>query len=99
MEKKPDAPVVPERLSSEDIKKSMTEARTKVDACFAKYGVPGKADVTMVVATDGAVKKVELRGEFQGTPTGDCMTQAIQDVKFPAFRAGPVTLKYPFILR
>jgi hypothetical protein len=77
----------------------MKKTREKVHACFSNYGVPGKADITLQIGTDGKVKKVELRGEFKDTPTGECITNAVKESEFPPFREGPMTIKYPFILR
>jgi hypothetical protein len=98
-EKKPDEPKIPERLTSADIDRTMSKVRTQVNACFTEFGVPGKADLTIQIGGDGSVLKVELRGEFKDTPTGECIVKAAKEAKFPAFKNAPMNIKYPFILR
>jgi len=104
--KKPPKPPVeetkdtrPEQLSSFDVKKAMTGTQTQVNSCFAQFGVPGKAELTIVVGGDGKVKKVELRGPFKDTPTGECIVTAVRDTEFPPFKAASMNINYPFILR
>jgi hypothetical protein len=89
----------PEKLSSSQVKDAMRPAQAAVNACFSQYGVPGKADLVMEIGGDGKVKKVELRGEFKDTPTGECIVQAVQATEFPPFRSASMIIKYPFILR
>jgi hypothetical protein len=48
---------------------------------------------------DGKVRKVELRGTFKDTPTGECLTTAVKNTEFPAFKAENMNINYPFILR
>lgn len=97
--KKPAEPQLPETLSSYQINKAMQKTRTEVNACFVTYGVPGKADLTIEIGNDGKVRKVELRGEFEDTPTGTCIIEAVQETEFPPFKKPSMTISYPFILR
>jgi len=98
---KPAAPVDsrPEKLSSGQVKKAMASAQEGVQACFQQYGVPGKADFTIEIGRDGKIRKVELRGAFKDTPTGECITAAVKNTEFPPFKAENMTINYPFILR
>lgn len=95
----PKGPELPETLSSHAINKAMQKTRTEVNACFATYGVPGKADLTIEIGNDGKVRKVELRGEFEDTPTGECIVEAVKNTEFPPFKKSSMTINYPFILR
>jgi hypothetical protein len=101
MIEKPAAPVDerPEQLSAYQVKKAMASAQAGVQACFAQYGVPGKADFAIEIGGDGKVRKVELRGPFKDTPTGACITTAVKNTEFPAFKAENMNINYPFILR
>jgi hypothetical protein len=89
----------PEKLSAGDVKKAMATAQAGVQACFQQYGVPGKADFAIEIGGDGKIRKVELRGQFKDTPTGECITSAVKNTQFPAFKAGNMNINYPFILR
>jgi hypothetical protein len=98
---KPAAPVDerPDMLSAYQVKKAMGAAQVGVQACFAQYGVPGKADFAIEIAGEGKVRKVELRGPFKDTPTGACLITAVKNTEFPAFKAENMNINYPFILR
>ena len=103
---KPAAPVAalvvderPEKLSAQQVKKAMGGTQAAVVACFQQFGVPGKADFAIEIGGDGKVRKVELRGTFKDTPTGECMTAAVKNTEFPPFKAENMNINYPFILR
>ncbi len=89
----------PEKLSASQVKKAMGNAQAGVQACFQQFGVPGKADFAIEIGGDGKVRKVELRGPFKDTPTGECITSAVKTTEFPPFKAENMNINYPFILR
>lgn len=99
VEVKPKEPELPEKLDTNQVRGAMQKASAEVNACYATYGVPGKADLTIEVGGDGVVKKVSLKGEFEDTPTGQCIVDAVKKTEFPKFKAASMTVKYPFILR
>lgn len=95
-----EAPRVPEKLSPSAVKRSMQQIAPAVNACFAIYGVPGKADVSFEIGSDGKVRRVALSSEdFEDTPTGTCILDAVKSAEFPEFLAPSMTVNYPFILR
>lgn len=97
---KPKEPPLPEALTTYQIKQAMTaNAVPQVNACFATYGVPGRADLQVEIGNDGKVKEVQLTGDFEETPTGDCIIKAVKETEFPKFKRSSMTVPYPFILR
>jgi hypothetical protein len=96
---KPVEPVLPDKLDASDVQQAMKKAQGQVDGCYATYGVPGKADLIIEVLGDGTVKNVKLKGEFEDTPTGQCIVDAVKKATFPKFKAPSMSIKYPFILR
>ncbi len=100
VEDKPKEPELPETLNNYQIKQSMQATATPaINACFATYGVPGKADLKVEIMNDGTVKDVELRGDFADTPTGDCIVKAVKKTTYPKFKRASMTIPWPVILR
>lgn len=96
----PKEPPLPQTLSSADVNAAMHRVRSEVDRCFDTYGVPGLAKVTLEIGGDGLVKNATLAGEFQDTPTGECILKAVKKAEFARFKASSMTIRdYPFILR
>ncbi|MBI4510682.1 MAG: hypothetical protein HY698_13695 [Deltaproteobacteria bacterium] len=93
-------PELPQRLSPYQINGAMAKARSEVGQCFEKYGVPGMAKVTVEIGHEGRVLNAVVTGDFEGTPTGDCILEAVKKAEFPKFKQASMSLKdYPFILR
>lgn len=90
---------VPEELSPDMIMAAMKPVRDAADACFDKFGVPGEGKVKVTVARDGTVAAVEEIGDFDGTPTGECIDAAVKAVQFPATQKAKQSFKYPLLLR
>jgi hypothetical protein len=100
VEDKPKEPELPDSLSNYQIKQAMGATATPaINACFATYGVPGKAALNVTISNDGTVKDVELRGDFEETPTGDCIVAAIKKTAFPKFKRASMSFPWPVILR
>ncbi len=103
-EKKPEIvvekePELPQMLTSGQIKQVMqTEAQGPAQACYTTYGVPGTAELMIEIeGASGKVKQVELTGDFEETPTGDCIIKAVKEVQFPKFKKESMTVPYPFV--
>jgi hypothetical protein len=97
---KPKEPELPETLSTYHLKQAIqAQAVPAVNACFATYGVPGRADTIINISNDGTVSSVDLDGDFLDTPTGDCILAAVKSVTFPKFKRKSMSFPYPFILR
>jgi len=96
---KPKEPELPARLSPADIQSSMHKARAEANACFTTYGVAGDEKVVIEISGDGLVKSAKLTGDFDDTPTGECILRAVKKTTFPKFKAPSMTINFPFILR
>jgi len=90
---------VPDQLNASQIRETLKPAGADVNVCFESFGVPGKADAFLDVASDGHVKYAEVRGELADTPTSKCIVAALKKVRFPKFRRTNMQIHYPFILR
>ena len=90
---------LPVQLSRWDVQRSMSALRGAVNECHKKYQIPGNANASVEINSDGSVKSVSLKGDFVGTPTGTCLIKVVQGAKFPPFKKGPMRVEYPFILR
>ena len=71
-------------LSKTALVRGLNEVRPLVQACYARFAVPGTAMVNVVIAKRGHVASAAVTGKFAGTPTGACVEAA---VKRRAFRA------------
>lgn len=91
---------LPEQLKPSQILENMKSIRDKVDACYAQYQIPGTADVSVTVAgATGQVSVVRVRGIFADTPTGQCVIDAVKELKFPLFRKESITFSYKYELK
>jgi hypothetical protein len=91
---------LPDSLSVSAIKGAMAPTELAImDECYAQYGVPGRADLSLTIAGDGSVKKAVIKGKFKDTPTGDCVLEKVEATRFPRFRSASMPLSYPIILR
>ena len=95
----PKGPVIPDRLTTDEIKASLKPATVAADKCFESYGVAGKAWFRITFTGDGALVSAEQSGDFVGTPTGDCIQEAVDQATFPESKKKTTTVKYPFSLR
>lgn len=90
---------VPDELSSKQIKAAMAPTAGDAMACFEKYGVPGDAKLHITVGADGSVLAIDQSGDFEDTPTGKCIEDAVKKVTFPKSKKARQSFKYPFVLR
>ncbi|MBK9037116.1 MAG: hypothetical protein IPL61_38710 [Myxococcales bacterium] len=97
----PKAPTGPTKTSLEpkEIKAGMSAVAGAAQSCFGKHGVAGHVKVKAVVASSGAVSKVDALGEFAGTPTGGCVAAAVKGASFPAWTGAPMSVTYSFTLQ
>jgi hypothetical protein len=54
----------------------------------------GKASTTVTFAGDGSVTHVDVGAPFTGTPTGDCITDALSTVRVEPFGEGSAAVVY-----
>ena len=89
---------LPEKLSQGDLKKGMAPVAKKAADCYEKYQVPGLAQVKLTIEPSGKVAGAKVLGSYDGTPTGQCLLDAVSRASFPRSRS-PLSLTYPFMLR
>lgn len=103
--KAPDVPVdtgpkLPDKLSTAAIQAAIAPLRPEIQKCLEIYGIPGDARVTLDIAGAGKVDKATLKGEFEDTPTGECILKVVNGMTFPPFKSKTMTIRnVPFILR
>lgn len=69
------------------------------NACFERYSVTGNARLNITIASDGTVERYEQTGDFEGTPTGTCIDDAMRGVQFPVSKRERTKIGYPIVLR
>jgi hypothetical protein len=90
---------LPPQLGKVAIAEAMGKIRAQVFACFQKFHVPGRLELTYVIANNGTVQSVVLGSAYAGTETGRCALEAAKDARFTPFRTERQKFTYPFFLR
>lgn len=90
---------LPDELSAAQIKAAMAPVREAATQCFDKYGVAGDAKLHVTVSNEGTVVMVDQSGDFEGTPTGECLEKAVEPIVFPKTKKSRQSFKYPIVLR
>lgn len=85
-------------LTRDDIASVMKGRTGAAQACLAKNGVSGTVGVKLSVAPSGKVSKAVATGPLAGTPTGDCVVNAVSGSTFPAWDGRPTTVIYSYLL-
>lgn len=86
---------LPKRLERRQIVAGMQAIRGPVRACFDRFRVPGMALLRVTIGAHGRVSKTKVSGLFAGTPTGACVSRAVQSARFPQAK-NATTISYPF---
>jgi hypothetical protein len=88
------------RLDSGDIKKAMTPVGPKAQACYDQTQLSGMVTVRIEfrVEPSGTITSAAAKGEFKGTPTGECVASAVKSATLPAYDGAPMTFTYPILL-
>ncbi len=71
--------------SIKELRSALARLQNRVVACHQRFQVDGVADVRVAVNPSGTVESASLAGEFEGTPTGDCIVRLVSAASFPAF--------------
>jgi hypothetical protein len=88
-----------DQLTPALINDAMKPVVAAANACFAKFGVAGKAKLKLVIASDGAVTKYDQQGDFVSTPTGQCLDGAVTKAAFPRSKKSKTSISYPINLQ
>jgi predicted PP-loop superfamily ATPase len=68
-----------------ELRSALARLQGRVVQCHQRFQVDGIADVKVAVNPSGTVESTSLAGEFEGTPTGDCIVRAVSAASFPTF--------------
>ncbi|MCA9670114.1 MAG: AgmX/PglI C-terminal domain-containing protein, partial [Myxococcales bacterium] len=92
-------PSLPSQLNMNQIRTVMRKIRGRVQGCYDKFQIEGRATARVQIAPSGRVKSVVIKGKFFGTDTGNCVAKAVRGARFPKFSGKMMTIKYPFLLQ
>lgn len=99
-----DAPAAPaetivDQLDPSMIRAAIAPAVVAAQACHDTYGVDGQTKLKLTIAADGSIAAFEQVGDFNDTPTGTCIANAVKAVTFPKSRKARTSFSYPIVLR
>jgi hypothetical protein len=84
----------------EVVEEALKALAPRVRRCFIKFQIPGKAQVRLVAApTGGGAESLTVGGDFEGTPTGDCIAGEVGAASLPSFKGAPVKVNHTYVLR
>ena len=92
-------PAAPAKNPIEDVNAALDDLQPKLKQCFRRFQIPGIAKVKLVVDPSGSIEPASLSGDFEGTPTGDCVMQELSSATLPPFKGAPLQLNHAFVLR
>jgi hypothetical protein len=78
---------------------ALDELQPKVRECFHRFQIRGVAQVNLTVAPSGSVQSSALIGDFEGTPTGECVIKELASAALPPFKGGPVRVTHQYVFR
>jgi hypothetical protein len=85
VEAAPDEPIGAPPKTIKELRSALARLQNRVVACHQRFQVDGVADVRVAVNPSGTVESASLAGEFEGTPTGDCIVRLVTAASFPSF--------------
>ena len=85
VEAAPDEPTTAPPRTVKELRSALARLQGRVVQCHQRFQVDGVADVKVAVNPSGTVESASLAGEFEGTPTGDCIMRAVSAASFPTF--------------
>jgi hypothetical protein len=88
----------PGELTPRQVNDTLAPVIAAARGCFARYKIAGTAKLELTIAADGSVAKYAQKGDYQSTPTGRCIDDAMQKVRFPK-ASSRVTIVYPIPLK
>ena len=85
VEAAPEEPTSAAPKTVKELRSALARLQGRVLQCHQRFEVDGVADVKVAVNPSGTVESASLAGEFEGTPTGDCIVRAVSAASFPTF--------------
>ncbi len=92
-------PRIPRRLSTSTIRRTLAPVRKESLRCFDDYGVPGVSKFRITFNNDGVIIAVEQNGDFEETPTGNCIIEAIKKITFGKSIQTSTAIVLPIVLK
>ncbi|HVU51906.1 MAG TPA: hypothetical protein VHL80_14515, partial [Polyangia bacterium] len=83
----------------DDVEKALDALAPRVRACYLKYQIRGTARVRLVATPAGKAESVDVTGDFEDTPTGNCIVLVVSDAKLPTFKGPPLKMSQSYQLR
>jgi hypothetical protein len=87
-----------EQLTPAVIKETIKPVLAAARACHAKYQVAGRGKLKLAIASDGTVESTAHEGDFDGTPTGQCIDSAARSLVFPRSKQARTAVAVPIAL-
>jgi hypothetical protein len=95
----PEEPAIGPPRIIKQLRAALARLQTKVYQCHSRFQVDGTADVRVSVSPSGTVESLSLLGDFEGTPTGDCIVRHLSAASFPSFDGTePIRISHSFSL-
>jgi hypothetical protein len=83
----------------DDVEKALDALAPRMRGCFVKYQIKGTARVRLVATPAGKAESVNVTGDFEDTPTGNCIESILSEAKLPSFKGPPLKLSQSYQLR
>jgi hypothetical protein len=83
----------------DDVERALDALAPRVRGCFVKYQIKGTARVRLVATPAGKAESVNVTGDFEDTPTGNCVESILSEAKLPTFKGPPLKLSQSYQLR
>lgn len=90
--------VVVAELTRDMVRNALKPVVQGARACYAKYQLAGTARLELGIAGDGSVATYMQKGDFKGTPMGQCIDAAVANLAFPPSQRPLTTIGYPIVL-
>jgi len=88
-----------DQLDPAMIRTALVPTLAKTQECHDDYGVDGQTKIKITIGADGTVLTFEQSGDFDDTPTGECIAKAVKATVFPKSHKKRTPISYPIVLR
>jgi hypothetical protein len=88
-----------EALTPAMVSEAMRPVLSASRACFDKYKMAGKTKLEIVILADGTVETFAQSGDFEGTPTAQCISEAMAKAAFPKTKKPKTKIGFPITLQ
>ena len=82
-----------------EVDAALDELQPKMHECFRRFQIRGVAQVKLTVSPSGSVESPAVTGDFEGTPTGECVLKEVASAALPAFKGSPLNVSHAYVFR